>query len=101
LLRNVFGVSFGVPIRKNRFFFFANYEGRRDAQGTSVLRLVPSTALQQRYIQYLCTLNSNSLNTAACPVGSKYSVVGSDGNTYTKLGLMRPVPLRKANSNNS
>jgi hypothetical protein len=31
LLRNVFGATLAGPIKKNRFFFFANYEGRRDA----------------------------------------------------------------------
>ena len=81
LLRNVFGATLGGPIRKNRLFFFANYEGRRDAQGTSALRNVPSATLQQGVIQYLCTETTPGvLNTTACPGNS---VTGSDGNVYS------------------
>jgi hypothetical protein len=83
LLRNVFGATLGGPVKKNRVFFFANYEGRRDAQGTSILRTVPSTSLQQGYLQYLCTLNSDgSLDTAACPGGTVNGLAGVQPGYY-------------------
>ena len=41
LTRNQFGGSIGGPIIKDTMFFFFDYEGRRDAQGISYLRMVP------------------------------------------------------------
>jgi hypothetical protein len=45
--RNQFGVSLGGPIRKNRTFWFADYEGRRVREGITRVTNVP-TALERR-----------------------------------------------------
>jgi Carboxypeptidase regulatory-like domain len=83
LLYNVFGATLGGPIKKNRLFFFANYEGFRQAKGSSVLRDVPSAPLQQGYLQYLCTLNADgSLNTTACPGGTVNGLSGVQPGYY-------------------
>ena len=68
---------------KNRLFFFANYEGRRDAQGTSVLRTVPSATLRAGDLVYLCQRNSDgSLDTADCPGGTVNGVSGVQPGYY-------------------
>ncbi len=40
--RNQFGVSVGGPIRKNKTFFFGNFDGLRLVQGLSLTALVPT-----------------------------------------------------------
>jgi Carboxypeptidase regulatory-like domain len=67
LLRNVFGGTVGGPIKHNRVFFFANYEGRRDAEGTSVVRVVPAAALRSGNLSYYMGQASNQ---SACPEAS-------------------------------
>jgi hypothetical protein len=43
-----FGVNFGGPIKKNKAFFFANYEGLRQDLGATFVNFVPSAAFRQQ-----------------------------------------------------
>ncbi len=87
LVRNTFSGSFGGPIIKNKAFFFYSYEGRRDASGQSVARVVPLENLGQGVVNYqYCTqvdamtgectgsINTDSLNLSQ--LQQAYSVAG-------------------------
>lgn len=55
LNRNIGGASLGGPIKKNKLFFFANFEGRRDRREDSVLRTIPTATLREGIVSYVRT----------------------------------------------
>jgi hypothetical protein len=64
---NEFGVSVGGPIRKNRLFFFAHYEGIRMALPLVARTTVPSPAYQQYVLQQLPQGGADPINGTALP----------------------------------
>ena len=76
LIRNIFGGSVGGPIKKDRFYFFLNFEGTRRSEETSQTDVVPSEAMKDGIIQYLCDDPTNAQCQGA-------TVQGASGKSYT------------------
>lgn len=71
LLRNIFGGSFGGPLKRDKAYFFGTYEGFREATGTSVVREVPLPSLGQGIVRYF---TESGASDAGCPAGTPAGV---------------------------
>jgi hypothetical protein len=92
---NEFGVSVGGPMRENKLFFFAHYEGIRIALPLVARITVPSAAYQQYVLEQLPVGGADPINGTALPaepqeVGFYQSMFGLFGDTE---GTATPVLL--------
>lgn len=68
--RNQFGASAGGPIRKDKTFFFGDYEGIRMNKSLSAFNTVPSVAARNGLLCSLCSVPNQLLPNPADPNGT-------------------------------
>lgn len=92
--KNIFGGAIGGPIKRDRLFFFGNFEGLNEKRENSLERALPSNSFRDGVLIYQCSV------AAACPGGSvrgfanNHSVApGFYGLTPAELARVDPLHI--------
>jgi hypothetical protein len=92
--KHSFGGALGGPIKRDRVFFFANYEGLKESSESPLLRNVPSPTLRDGVLVYTCAV------AAQCPGGtvqgfsSSHSIpAGRYGLTPAEIAALDPLGI--------
>jgi hypothetical protein len=90
LLINIFGGSGGGAIKKNKLFYFVNYEGLRNASAVSASRTVPTASLREGIVSYL---NPSNQVVQLSPAQVQQTDPGGIGANANALKAMQALPL--------
>jgi hypothetical protein len=90
LNRNQFGASLGGRIKKDRIFYFFNYERRIDASDSAVERMVPTENLKQGILTFQdANNNTYTLNPAQIKQIDPLGI----GNNQAYLNILQKYPV--------
>ncbi len=85
--KDIYGGSFGGPIRRDKVFFFSNYEYLTETSEATATRGVPSDSFRDGILQYRCAVAT------ACPGGT---VRGFSNNHSIEAGWFGLTPAQIA-----
>ena len=84
-VRNLYGGSFGGPIRKDKTFFFINYQGARFVTSLTNVSTVPTAAFKSGIFTY--TNPSSITSTNPSGISQALNVTGGGANNATTSGI--------------
>ena len=92
--KHSFGGSLGGPIKRDRFFFFGNYEGLREESESPLLRNVPSPTLRDGVLVYICAIAAECPARTVQGFSNSHSIpAGRYGLTPTELSTLDPLRI--------
>jgi hypothetical protein len=101
LIRNTYGGTFGGPIKKDKLFFFFNYEGQRTAENAQQVWTVPTAAFRAGNISYPSNGQTISLTPAQIqqmdPNCKSQGTCAVNGPNPAVLAIFNQMPLPNGN----
>jgi Carboxypeptidase regulatory-like domain len=92
--KRIYGGAFGGPIKKDRLFFFGNYERLTEDSETPVLRNIPSMTLRDGVLLYPCADAGQCPATSVQGFANTHAVpAGYHGMTPAELASVDPIGI--------